>query len=984
MIIVKGRELLIPENERYIGTNYDAGMENRLFRIPRYSQSGTDLSDLTFKINLIFDGDPLDRAEMTKAVDDEYVYLTWTVSEEQVKVTGTVFVCVTGNDTNDTVKWSSFQAPFYTEKSLGDDIDTAYHDLVNKVAKEITDRESAVTAEKNAREAADTTLQQNINAEASARAAGDAAANTRIDNIVSQSGDDITEIVDARTGAYSVVHASLKARLDSENTDLKNQLMKSTTDNSVTVYDILAPWQRGRLDGSDGTIKAASYRIATTNLQQLGYDATFTVSSDYRMFFCLYDSSGTYLSHTGFITDPYKIPANQKFRMCIALRSGESSSVYADIHDFATGAYVSNLTYAEIKELRECIMNLESDYLDLSDQILFPSQIGAIESTTATADNTLIIGASTNRAVIGPVQMRHSFRMSPSSDVKYKMYRRVSTSNYNVFTDCYETWQEIPHIEGVNDQIYALTNYYIQIAYTDDSVITNLETLLGKFKIAYDDTNIYGLYETVGINDMGFPYGTPLTAGSSGIRLVSKKFDKALCTIAHTSKSNYRINALSGSDIYNASGVFSGFGYGTQSVYENEAMFAIQDYTNEQNGKILFRDYDTFADLYDAIGIEVEQHTVDFDHVTGFQSDDATRIVNAADVGNYIKTDIFASGICLNDDEAILFSHCPSITTDGNYIYIVFQGDRTIAQESANTTEIELAIVDAETLTVERYVTIAKSGTYGGMTFDGRCSYSASYIANGVLYIIFSGTVGGVQTLCLASYNTSTHEYTIEPCTISTASGAYTFNATNFVRYVGGIYGVAPYGYEIGVCNPVLYDGDYYTTVSTGNNPLTKTVILKSTNLVEWEIYDVLGGEGLASCEAVCGVYGHYLLIALRHEYKKCTTRILKYNITTKVTEQWAQVSSDASRPTIFSTEDRVFLVIPKTLRRTMEIYALSDNIRDSRLMVALYDWATLAYNSILYLNGAYYYAVQTKRTGANTVGTYPVIYFGKSSVSMP
>lgn len=208
MIIVKGRELLIPENERYIGTNYDAGMENRLFRLPRYSQSGTDLSDLTFKINLIFDGDPLDRAELIKVVDDEYIYLTWTVTNAQVAVTGTVFVCLTGNDTNDTVKWSSFQAPFYTEKSLGDDIDTAYHDLVNKVAKEITDRESAVAAEKSAREA------------------GDAAANARIDNIVAQSGDDITEIVDARVGADGTVYPALKARLDTENVDFKNSFKK--------------------------------------------------------------------------------------------------------------------------------------------------------------------------------------------------------------------------------------------------------------------------------------------------------------------------------------------------------------------------------------------------------------------------------------------------------------------------------------------------------------------------------------------------------------------------------------------------------------------------------------------------------------------------------------------------------------------------------------------------------------------------------------
>lgn len=290
MIIVKNRELLIPENERYIGTNYDAGMENRLFRVPRYSQSGTDLSDLTFKINLIFEGDPLDRAEMTKAVDDDYIYLTWTVTEAQVAVTGTIFVCVTGNDTNDSVKWSSFQAPFYTEKSLGDDIDTAYHNLVNKVAKEITDRESAVSAEKSAREAADTTLQQNINAEASARAAGDAAVNTRIDNIVAQSGDDITEIVDARTGADSTVYASLKARLDSEHTDLKNAI--STTETDVYYTEPNLTRYQGAAGNSGGSIRLTatgdwrcafcdvipgrSYKVQTNSYGSSYYGVTFT------------------------------------------------------------------------------------------------------------------------------------------------------------------------------------------------------------------------------------------------------------------------------------------------------------------------------------------------------------------------------------------------------------------------------------------------------------------------------------------------------------------------------------------------------------------------------------------------------------------------------------------------------------------------------------------------------------------------------------
>ena len=59
--------------------------------------------------------------------------------------------------------------------------------------------------------------------------------NTRIDNIVAQSGDDITEIVDARTGADSTTYPSLKARLDAENSDLKNALEAYTGNTGISL-----------------------------------------------------------------------------------------------------------------------------------------------------------------------------------------------------------------------------------------------------------------------------------------------------------------------------------------------------------------------------------------------------------------------------------------------------------------------------------------------------------------------------------------------------------------------------------------------------------------------------------------------------------------------------------------------------------------------------------------------------------------------------
>ena len=49
--------------------------------------------------------------------------------------------------------------------------------------------------------------------------------NLRIDNIMASSGDDISEIVDARQGSDRTNYASLKARLDAEHSELKRTLM---------------------------------------------------------------------------------------------------------------------------------------------------------------------------------------------------------------------------------------------------------------------------------------------------------------------------------------------------------------------------------------------------------------------------------------------------------------------------------------------------------------------------------------------------------------------------------------------------------------------------------------------------------------------------------------------------------------------------------------------------------------------------------------
>ena len=61
--------------------------------------------------------------------------------------------------------------------------------------------------------------------------------NLRIDNIMASSGDDISEIVDARQGSDRTNYASLKARLDADHSEIKGDLSNVTNLREITVEE---------------------------------------------------------------------------------------------------------------------------------------------------------------------------------------------------------------------------------------------------------------------------------------------------------------------------------------------------------------------------------------------------------------------------------------------------------------------------------------------------------------------------------------------------------------------------------------------------------------------------------------------------------------------------------------------------------------------------------------------------------------------------
>lgn len=120
MITVKGRELVIPESERMIGTTYDNNSENRQFKIDRVTTGGVDLSGLSFRLDLEYQGEQVDTSLLTVETGDKSLILTWLIAESCVQKEGTVWAAIRAYDENGTVKWATLKGAFY----VGSTIDT--------------------------------------------------------------------------------------------------------------------------------------------------------------------------------------------------------------------------------------------------------------------------------------------------------------------------------------------------------------------------------------------------------------------------------------------------------------------------------------------------------------------------------------------------------------------------------------------------------------------------------------------------------------------------------------------------------------------------------------------------------------------------------------------------------------------------------------------------------------------------------------------
>ena len=120
MITIKNRKLIIPKEDRVIGTVSDNNSETRIFVIDRYLANGIDLAALTFGMDMEYeDGTTRNATYLTKEVTDEIINLTWGIVEGDVQKSGTMFVQITAFDYDGTVKWATIRDAFYVEPVIG-------------------------------------------------------------------------------------------------------------------------------------------------------------------------------------------------------------------------------------------------------------------------------------------------------------------------------------------------------------------------------------------------------------------------------------------------------------------------------------------------------------------------------------------------------------------------------------------------------------------------------------------------------------------------------------------------------------------------------------------------------------------------------------------------------------------------------------------------------------------------------------------------
>lgn len=162
MITVRGRQLIIPESDKQIGTQYDNNSETRRFRIDRLTIGGIDIANLDYHLDLRYANNQLDTSVLSKEVTEDAITLIWTVPASCVQQVGTVWIALRGSDDFGTIKWATNQGALYVGRTINtpEGVETGLSEL-EELEKMIEQKESQMDANEQSRQSAEAIRVQN-------------------------------------------------------------------------------------------------------------------------------------------------------------------------------------------------------------------------------------------------------------------------------------------------------------------------------------------------------------------------------------------------------------------------------------------------------------------------------------------------------------------------------------------------------------------------------------------------------------------------------------------------------------------------------------------------------------------------------------------------------------------------------------------------------------------------------------------------------
>ncbi len=224
--------------------------------------------------------------------------------------------------------------------------DTKIETLENGVSTNATNISNEITNRQNA----DTSLQNNINAESNTRNNADIDLQNQINSLASGSPKGVyattSALVSANpdTGVYIVsddghIYSWTKngdSAIDlgvyqaSEDSDSIINLQNDVNDLKNGLEVLPSDYERGNLN-SDGTVNSSiEYRVYTPDFMKFDKDTELYIASGIYMAILQYDSNKENPVRTGAITNSYIVPENTWFKICL-LRVNEDTGEVADL-----------------------------------------------------------------------------------------------------------------------------------------------------------------------------------------------------------------------------------------------------------------------------------------------------------------------------------------------------------------------------------------------------------------------------------------------------------------------------------------------------------------------------------------------------------------------------------------------------------------------------------------------------------------------------